>query len=256
VFCIFRKGVSHHQFLSELNNLHGNLSFTVEVGGATMPFLDMQITLENDRFHSSVFRKKTDTGVLLHYHSTAPTRWKTGLIKCFLHRAATVCSDQPGLNKEVDRLREIFHKNGYPKPFFDKVTNQYFRGEAKEQDQVKSPRLSLKVPYVGKPTLLFSNKMKKVIKSQVGEDLRIIYQTEKVGNQFVLKDKTPKAILSKVVYLFQCPSDLDTQYVGYTIRALEERVKDHRRGDTAVAEHVVSCKNCTLKTINVDNFSI
>ena len=92
--------------------------------------------------------------------------------------------------------------------------------------------------------------------SQFSEDLHIFHVTEKVGDRFRLKDQTPKEILSKVVYLFQCPNDLDSQYIGFTTRSLEERIKEHRRGDTAIAEHTERCKNCTIDTINIDNFSI
>ena len=98
--------------------------------------------------------------------------------------------------------------------------------------------------------------MRNLIKSELSEDLRVTYQTEKVGNSFRLKDITPKTILSKVVYSFQCPSDADTQYIGFTTRSLQERVKEHSRGDTVVAEHVDRCSTCTKETINTDNFSI
>lgn len=256
IFCVFRKGVSHHHFLSKLNTLHPNLSFTVEVDGTTMPFLDIQITLDRDQARSTVYRKKTNTDVLMHYRSTAPSRWKIGLIKWFLYRARTVCSNQSALDDEVDKLREMFHKNGYPKPFFDRITNEYFRSDDQEKEVTDTPHLLLKVPYVGRPTLLFSKRIKHLVRSKLQEDLRITYRTEKVGDHFMLKDHTPKAILSKVVYSFQCPSDLGTQYIGFTTRTLQERINEHRRGDTAIAEHTEHCKNCTIDTINLDNFTI
>ena len=56
-------------------------------------------------------------------------------------------------------------------------------------------------------------------------EIRTVYQTDKVGNYFVLKDKTPQTILPKVVYQFICPSDSETKYIGYTNRSLGERVK-------------------------------
>ena len=156
----------------------------------------------------------------------------------------------------MNKLREIFHKNGYPRPFFDRIATEYFRSQDKPEKSIESPRLTLKVPYIGKPTLMLSKRIRRLLKSQFGEELRIIYVTEKVGNRFILKDETPKGILSKVVYLFQCPSDLDSQYIGFTTRSLQERINEHRRGDTAIAEHTERCKNCTKDTINIDNFSV
>ncbi len=49
IFCIFREGDTHHDFLTRLNTLHPSLAFTVEVSGKTMPFLDMQVTLDSER---------------------------------------------------------------------------------------------------------------------------------------------------------------------------------------------------------------
>ena len=103
---------------------------------------------------------------------------------------------------------------------------------------------------------IFSKKIKRLVKLQFDEDLRIVHATEKVGNRFTLKDETPKEVLSKVVYLFRYPSDLDAQYIGFTTRPLQERVNEHRRRDTAIAEHVERCKSCTKDTINIGNFSV
>ena len=221
-----------------------------------MPFLDVQVTLNDDHFHSAVYRKNTNTDVLLHYRAMAPVAWKTGLTKWFLYRAKTICSNEKALEEEVNRLREIFQKNGYPRSFFDKIASEYFQSRNEPENSSERPRLSLRVPYIGKPTLLFSKKIKRLMWSQFSEDLHIFHVTEKVGDRFRLKDQTPKEILSKVVYLFQCPNDLDSQYIGFTTRSLEERIKEHRRGDTAIAEHTERCKNCTIDTINIDNFSI
>ena len=114
----------------------------------------------------------------------------------------------------------------------------------------------LKVPYVGKPSLLFSKRISKLVKSETEQDLRIVFTTTRVSNYFSLKDDTPHSILSKVVYKFTCPGDPDTNYIGYTNRLLCERVKEHLRDGTAVAYHIDSCTACKSKNITVDNFTI
>ena len=111
--------------MSRLNNLHANISFTVELGGKVLPFLDTLIQLSNDGFTSTVFRKATNTDVILNYSSVAPMKWKTGLIKCMVHRAHNVCSNQVLLRREIDHLRQMFFKNGYPRKLFDQILEEF-----------------------------------------------------------------------------------------------------------------------------------
>ena len=259
IFCIFREGTSHTNFLDRLNHLHQNLSFTCEIGGSSMPFLDINVTLKRGQIQTSVYRKATNTDVLLHYRSATPLRWKTALVSCFLHRATVVCSDQTALDDEIDRLRQIFFRNGYPKPFFDKTKDKFFQDRSSTDrniDDKNMRQFSLKVPYVGKPSILFAKRMRQLVKTEFGEDIGIVYGTEKVGNYFCLKDKTPQSILSKVVYQFSCPSDSGADYIGYTSRTLGERVKEHCRGGTAVSDHIGSCNKCRNEKIGINNFKV
>ena len=64
VFCVFRKGTDFHVFLKVLNSLHSNLKFTYELGGASLPFLDMKIEFKEAKLSTTIHPKKTDTGSL------------------------------------------------------------------------------------------------------------------------------------------------------------------------------------------------
>ena len=65
-------------------------------------------------------------------------KWKTGLIKCLVHRAYKVCSDKNLLRNEIDHLRHLFFKNGYPTKLFDRVTDEYFEEEEKKKNHQSS----------------------------------------------------------------------------------------------------------------------
>ena len=57
-------------FLDKLNSCHRNLKFTMEIAEqSTIPFVGMNITKSGNRLETSVYRKSTNTGLLLHYHS-------------------------------------------------------------------------------------------------------------------------------------------------------------------------------------------
>ena len=193
--------------------------------------------------------------MFINYKSNAPTKWKAGLIKCFIHRAKTICSNQTKLDQEINNLRNIFSKNGYPKHFFEKVVRENTQTNNETSDTTSNDFI-LKIPYVGKPSTTFSNKMKKLVQMEFNKEIRTVYQTDKVGNYFALKDKTPQTILPKVVYQFICPSDSETKYIGYTNRSLGERVKEHLRGGTAISDHIGSCADCSNTKITIDNFNV
>ena len=117
VFALFDSVDDVAKFLNVLNSQHANLEFTVEYAKDTLPFLDVEVKLGNN-IETWLFRKSTNTGVLLNYNSVAPRSWKSGLIKCVLSRAHTVCSSVALFTKEVDNIARIFKRNGYPEWFF------------------------------------------------------------------------------------------------------------------------------------------
>ena len=268
IICIFRKDVKFEPFLHSLNNIHPNLQFTYELGGKSLPFLDTTITLQPYSFTSTVFRKNTDTNVVMNYSSMTPKKWKVGLIKWFLHRADRVCSDKSLFSKEVDRLRDTFYKNGYPNWFFDKTIRE-FDDEQTRNSQPKIPSNTdaseendssfqhvLKVPYVGRPSILYAKRLRSVLKDVVKDKIRVVYSSTKVRDFFRIKDRDPKELQTNVVYSFRCLSDSNVQYIGYTNRALKERVKEHLSGGTRVSDHIGSCKTCSTRRITWDDFAI
>ena len=63
-------------FLSVLNEIHPSVSFTMELGEhGKLPFLGTEIRKCNGRLETRVYRKPTDTGLLLHYKSHVDVRY-------------------------------------------------------------------------------------------------------------------------------------------------------------------------------------
>ena len=283
IFCVFRKDAKYESFMSKLNSLHDSLSFTCEFGGQSIPFLDILIELKGDEFRSTVYRKRTNTNVLLHYRSNVPNNWKTGLMKCLLHRAKKICSDDAGLRDEIKKLRTTFLNNGYPGYLFDRVSEDFLRTTSTEtdsdnessdknnddntnkddndnntnDDKEENNRTStLRLPYVGKTSKVFANRMRKFVKKHTTKDVRVVYTATTVGSYIGLKDATPRPITPRVVYKFTCLSDSDASYIGYTKRSLVERVKEHLRGETAVSAHIGACGVCSNTRITIEHFQI
>ena len=145
-------------FLSTLNSQHKDIKFAVEKATKTLSFLGVEINITDNGFESWVWRKNTNTGVILDYNAICPKSWKTGLIMCLLKRAKTICSNNMLYNKEVCKLRSIFLKNSYPNWFFENALLKCDDREKKTKDkEEKEYLIRIGVPYFGKPSHKFAN---------------------------------------------------------------------------------------------------
>ena len=127
VFCVFSSMDYVNKFLDYLNHLHPNLKFTHELGPRKLAFLDTEIDLDlnSGNFGSQVYRKPTNTNVILNWTAYCPENWKLGLITCLINRAYIVCSTWDLFNNEMGKLKDIFKKNGYPNGIFNWCLNKF-----------------------------------------------------------------------------------------------------------------------------------
>jgi len=102
-------------FLSSLNESHPSVSFTMKLGKhSKLPFLGTKIRKCNGRLETRVYRKPTDTGLLLHYKSQVDDRYKKSLLKTMLDRAFKMSSTWQRFHLECDRLTQTFSRLQYP----------------------------------------------------------------------------------------------------------------------------------------------
>ena len=118
IFAVFDNSDHCTKFLDLLNSQHNNIKFTMELSSDTIPFLNAKIRLNEAGIDTWVYRKPTNTNLILHFNSLCPTKWKSGLILCFLNRAKRICSSDFFFDEEVSKLKKMFLNNGYPSLFF------------------------------------------------------------------------------------------------------------------------------------------
>ena len=107
--------VAAAEFLTTLNGLHPSLKFTMELPSDNMiPFIGIEIIKKGTELETRVYRKPTNTSLLLHFQSHVDKRYKTGLLKTMLHRAYALSSTNEAFNEECDKLRSIFSRLDYP----------------------------------------------------------------------------------------------------------------------------------------------
>ena len=100
------------------------------------------------------------------------------------------------------------------------------------------------IPCIGLPSIIFSRKLKELLKKYYCIDIRIVFTSFKVKNYFSLKCHTPLPLLANVVYKFKCLRDANNIYIAKTIRHLATRIKEHGTSTSAVFNHLSSCETC------------
>ena len=117
---------SAEAFLQTLNDCHLALDFTMGLSSdGKLPFLGMEIIRKGRKLETSVHRKNTNTGLLLHYQSHVDNRYKTSLLKTMLHRGYCLSSTKELFYEECDRLRDIFGALKYPSKLIESTIKSF-----------------------------------------------------------------------------------------------------------------------------------
>ena len=78
-FCLFNRRDDVDRFLQHINSFHPDIKFTFEIEeNNTLPFLDVLVEKESHCFSTSLYRKKTFTGLYTDFASLAPNKYKGG----------------------------------------------------------------------------------------------------------------------------------------------------------------------------------
>ena len=206
IFEIFDNQEACSSFFRQLNAQHPDIKFTVEQSTTTLSFLDVEIKVTGNKFDTWVWRKSTDTGLLLNFAALCPKNWKEGLVTCLLHRAKNICLTKDLFQNKVRNLRQLFSKNGYPTSFFNQILENFLNQNngASNQDLNSSKsqerKFFLTVPYLGKPSTTFLKNIRVLIKSKLDIEITLIFKTTKISSYFNIKSRTPSNLHSNVVY--------------------------------------------------------
>ena len=273
-FVLFSSSDHVKKFHHYLNSRHRNMTFTYEVEeGNKLPFLDVLINRDQDRFSTSLYRKPTFSGLYTNFNSFISENYKKGLIYCLLFRLFTLTVDWKKFHEEVQFLREIFRRNQYPEHFIDQCIKMFLTKKIKVQSKVNAQKekLVISLPYLGK----HSNNLRRRISALASKHLKSNFKIEvvwssqrKIRNFFSFKDKLPMHLRSKILYRFTC-NGCNSIYIGKTKRHFLIRAYEHlglsvRTGkefaynpqninNTTVLDHIHQSEGCNG---SLDSFEI
>lgn len=220
-------------FLNYLNSQHNNIEFTYETEEDNkLNFLDVMIEKTATNFCTSIYRKPTYTGLTTKFNSNIPIQYKKNLICTLVTRAFNICSSFQNIHLELDKLRHTLKANGFPLNFTDTYIGKQLEKLMNPPPiitTVNKVSVHFIFPFLGSHSFGLKNKLRKLISEHYPQvSLRVIFKpTNLLSHYFKFKDNIPDALLSSVVYKFNC-SICNSAYIGQTKRHLATRIAEHR----------------------------
>ena len=251
------------------------LKFTYELSkDNVIPFLDVLVERGHNQFHTSVYRKATNTGQTLNAASECPTRYKTSVIRAFVRRAINVSSSHAAMHTEFTRVKQLLVNNGY--------CNRDIDNEIKHQLDKQHTGNNSNQPSCTDTThhLYYKNFMnteyetdERILQHIINKNvvcknsthklkLHIYYQSKKTKHLVMRNNpiETKWLMRTNVLYQFDCPAEdcrlQNSNYVGYTCTTLSRRLTMHKQTGT-IKTHMQDKHNIALTRQHlVENTSI
>ena len=218
-FLLFNDSVDPTLFLHYLNNKHPNIRFTAEAETeGRISFLDISISKHNNSFNTSIFRKKTFTGLGTNYFSYIPMKFKISSISTLVHRAYHLSSSYINFHNEIKFLNTV-----------NKFLNKLYQTNNNPPISVPKQKLFIKLPYYGYATDKITSELNNFL-NKLFPQLNIKFictNSLSIQSFFKHKERLPDPLCSSIIYKFQCLS-CNAQYLGSSRRQFLVRVGEHK----------------------------
>ena len=247
------------EFHDHLNSIDPNIQFTKEIEEDNrLSFLDTTTSRVRGHVQVSVYRKPTHTDKYLDYNSHHPAQHKRSVVNTLLDRAQEIPSTNAERSRERKHVIKVLRDNNYPLRFIQSCKSYH---NAPRRDSSTDVTSSASVPttsnFVVFPYIRgVSERISRVLRNN---GVKVGYKPFNVMRTCFPRPKDkPSTLRSRgVVYKVGCV-DCNFVYYGQTDRALETRLKEHRRavrvGDnnSKIAQHA----NQFVHSIDFDHATI
>ena len=98
----------------------------------------MEVLKRGCRLETGVYRKPTNTGLLLHHHGQVDERYKKSLLKTMLNRAFHLSSTPGSFKSECDHLKVMFTNLKYPERLIESTISHVVASVRSENPEVQT----------------------------------------------------------------------------------------------------------------------
>ena len=171
IFVLFRSPHHLENFNEHLNIKHANIKFTnkKEVS-RSLPFLDVLISRNNKGFTTTVYHKRTFSGVYSNFNSFIADEYKHGLIFTFVFRIFSIVLNFSEFHEEVNYLKNVLKKNSFSSSLVDKFIKIFLNKQFSQkilEHTVPKKELCIVLSYLGMSSLCLRTRLQKSINSNI-----------------------------------------------------------------------------------------
>jgi hypothetical protein len=217
-----------NEVLTKLNQIYPTIKFTVEVEeNGAIPFLDLMIRRNNDSVDFSIYRKPTDSQLLINDDSFHHPSHKHAAFHSMIHRLFKIPMNEESFNIEWEYIQETAKINGFDL----KVINKIFKKHQNKENFAQITSLTTQndekdwkfigIPFYGNLTEKLSRKLRQ-------RNIKLGYQnsgnlSQKLGTS---KEKDKDHLKKSGIYMLKC-ADCEGKYIGMTKRSIRTRKNEH-----------------------------
>ena len=195
-FVLFKNKDHASKFLNYINKCHSNIKFTLEnEENNCLPFLDILVERQpqHPKFVTSIYRKKTFTGLSLNFYSFCDRKFKENACSTLLHRAYKICSNYKLYNEDIEFLRTFFKGNNYPTKILDNKVYKYLEKIYKPSEAITTVPKQIKYfsfPFIGSLSKIMTKELRLAITKFIPSvEFKFIFVNPlKIGSLFKYKD--------------------------------------------------------------------
>ena len=260
-FAMMKSVPATEDFLSTLNSCHPSINFNMDLASDNkLPFIGMEVLKKGCKLETSVYRKPTNTGLLLHHQSHVDKRYKKSLLKTMLNRAFHLSSTWESFKSECDHLSGIFINFKYPESLIKSTICHFVTSVSSENPQVQAQATNettvhrVVLPFKDQKSADAVKKQLSDLSNKIDHTLQPVFKSHKICEDLKMCEPKPTIISQQcVVYNYKC--DLcDAEYVGYTSRHLHQRIDEHRY--SAIGKHLKNDHRLEIIGDLTNNFSV
>ena len=101
-------------FMEKFNNFTPNLRFTYESNEKSTSFLDLIITVSEQKLKTTLHIKSTERHQYLNYASSHPEQTKHSVVFSQTLRISRLCSEENDFKNNISQMKSCFFKRKYP----------------------------------------------------------------------------------------------------------------------------------------------